>query len=228
MSPSFLDRVLGRVSPPAEAERPPSPGPSKSVAPAESPRTRGKYLDITDPSARLEAVGESHYQEALHNAVGGWPREYVTYEVVATLMAEPNNLYDENAIAVGVGARVVGYLSRRDAVAYRRLFQKLGSTGYAGASCQAVICGGGSDRPNLGIFLRAADPRSAEHRAEGSDTPLPPVAQLVRPAEERPKAAGPASERHGESQTLWCERGQHHWERAATRGRPPRNCPDHR
>jgi len=227
MSPSFLDRLLGRVSPPGDAEQRLSARAWRPAATAASLQPSGKYFDMTDASARLDAVGESNYQDALREAVGGWPRDYVTHELVPTLIAEPDNLYDKNAIAVRAGASVVGYLARRDAVAYRRLFEQLLGAGYLGASCQAVICGGGVDRPSLGIFLRAAKPLAAEHRLRGSETPLLPVAQLVTSGTEPPSEPG-ASPGGRETRTLWCERGQHHWERPATRGRLPRNCPDHR
>ena len=223
---SFRDRLLRRLTPEVVKAPPPPDGAAPNVPSAKSGTRRRDYFDITDTSARLEAVGESHYQEALREAVGGTPTEYVTCEVVATLIAEPDNPYDNNAIAVHVGSSIVGYLSRRDAGAFRGFFGQLGTKQYRGASCRAVICGGGVATPSLGIFLRASDPGSAESRLLGSDAPLPPVAVLVEGSGERTSSAA-ISSNNRDVQMLWCERGGHRWERPPTRGRPPRNCPDH-
>jgi len=226
MTPSFVNRLLGKARPTADAVHTAEPGAFGSAADAKSNPPAREYFDITDAAARLEAVGESHYQQALRSVIGGWPHDYVVCEVLATLVAEPGNPYDSNAIAVRVEGNKVAHLARRDAAAYQGLFAQLRTEHYLGASCRAVICGGDSDRPSLGIFLRAADPRSAERQLRCSDLPLPPVAQLVTSATERQIGTRTAST-HGSPQTLWCERGQHTWERAATRGRVPRNCPEH-
>src|SRR5262245_11011731 len=67
----------------------------------------------------LEVVGESHYQDALWQAVGRRTTERVRVEIQAVLVAESDNAYDRNAIAVWTGGNKVGYLSREDAEAYR-------------------------------------------------------------------------------------------------------------
>lgn len=30
------------------------------------------------------------------------------------------------------------------------------------------------------------------------------------------------------TQKLWCEKGEHHWDRESVRGKRPKNCPDHK
>jgi hypothetical protein len=48
----------------------------------------------------LEVVGESQYQEALWQIVGGWRREAVRQVCEAVLLPELDNPYDQNAIRV--------------------------------------------------------------------------------------------------------------------------------
>jgi HIRAN domain len=67
----------------------------------------------------LEVVGESHYQDALWRVTRGRTVERVRVEVQAVLLAEPDNPYDPNAIAVLMDGGKVGYLCRDDAEAYR-------------------------------------------------------------------------------------------------------------
>lgn len=92
----------------------------------------------------LEVVGESHYQPALRAEAG---RGEVRHKCRALLVLEDGNPYDDQAVRVDVGARTVGYLSRRNARIYRRLINDLGNL-----ECDAVIVGGGKGR-SLGIWL---------------------------------------------------------------------------
>jgi hypothetical protein len=106
----------------------------------------------------LEVVGESHYQEALWETVGGFRTTPVEEPCVAVLNPEPSNPYDRNAIRATINDRLVGYLSREDAIDYlpglRRLMTKC-DTGRV--ALRGVIVGGGP-RPDgvgfLGVFLR--------------------------------------------------------------------------
>lgn len=71
-----------------------------------------------------EVVGESHYTRALARCFkagdvdDSGKRSYVSVELVA----ENNNKYDKNAVAVVSEFGVVGYLSRDDAKLYRKLY----------------------------------------------------------------------------------------------------------
>jgi hypothetical protein len=73
----------------------------------------------------LEVVGESFHAENLELIVSqmAQPRHFVrdklNLPVHAVLKAETDNHYDANAIAVLVGGRMVGHLSRENAAAYR-------------------------------------------------------------------------------------------------------------
>lgn len=111
------------------------------------------------PSGRAArwVVGESYYQPALCSlakwAPGG---DKVSHNIVAMLVPEPDNPYDENAIAVRIEGRKVGHLSGEDAVRYgpgvRRLMAEQGDH----VALTGVIAGGGylDGEPRLlGVFL---------------------------------------------------------------------------
>ena len=131
-------RLLGSPSVPAEV--------------ASAPR-----VAILSGSATLEVVGESFYQDALWDLVGGVCSDYVRQDAVAVLEPEPTNPHDANAVRVLIDGRMVGYLSREDAAAYlgglRGLLERArpGCVGLHG-----VICGGGQRGGRigcLGVFL---------------------------------------------------------------------------
>jgi hypothetical protein len=105
----------------------------------------------------LEVVGESHYQDALWQAIGGRRTDPVRFETHALLVPEPDNSYDPNAIKVLVGGVLVGYLSSEDAASYLPGLLRLIETSENGlVALDAAIVGGGP-RPDgigfLGIFL---------------------------------------------------------------------------
>jgi hypothetical protein len=106
----------------------------------------------------LEVVGESRYQDALWQIVGGWSRDPVRFPVEAVLLPEPNNRVDSNAIQVVVDGHVVGYLSREDAAVYLPGVLRLMASGPTGwhIALEGQIVGGGprGDRIGfLGVFL---------------------------------------------------------------------------
>lgn len=132
----FLSRLLGRST--------------VSASVALEPTVFGGY-------ETLEVVGESNYQDALWEIVGGFRRERVRFRCTAVLLPEPDNHYDENAIRVLVENRLVGYLGREDAAVYLPGLQRLigacesGCVGLAGH-----VVGGGARRGGvgfLGVFL---------------------------------------------------------------------------
>lgn len=68
----------------------------------------------------LEVVDEPHYQENLWRLVSPRRRgDQVRCAVQASLVAEDDNPYDANAVAVWVQGLKVGHLSRDDARRYR-------------------------------------------------------------------------------------------------------------
>jgi hypothetical protein len=106
----------------------------------------------------LAVVGESHCQDALRAT-----REVCTEEFegrpafTAALVAEPENSYDSNAIAVWGPRGRLGYLSRDDAVEYREVFDEIRRRGEEGGACGAHLTGGDAGK-SYGVVLRLADP----------------------------------------------------------------------
>jgi hypothetical protein len=109
---------------------------------------------VTLPGAtEVRVVGESAYQDALLELTGG-RRHYggVRMERVACLVPEPGNPADPEAIAVTIGTRTVGYLSRPEAARFRAaIAAAIERSGEA--SCSAVIVGGWErEHGNVGLF----------------------------------------------------------------------------
>lgn len=105
----------------------------------------------------LEVVGESNYQDALWSICGGVPGgARVRHAVVAVLVAEPENPYDENAISVRIDSHRVGYLDRQTALSYGDGLQALVSATGQHVALGGVIVGGGvraSGPGLLGVWL---------------------------------------------------------------------------
>jgi predicted Zn-ribbon and HTH transcriptional regulator len=105
----------------------------------------------------LEVVGESHYQEALWEIVGGRTSEPVRFEALALLIPNPDNEFDANAIEVWIDGLLVGHLSRQDAAAYRPgLIRLMQHSEVPPVALHAVVVGGGrrgSGLGYLGVFL---------------------------------------------------------------------------
>ena len=121
------------------------------------------------------------------------------HECTAALVPEPDNPHDPNAVMVQIEGRLVGYLSRADAVAYAPLVQSLAARGRT-AVCEAMVAGRGesSGTSNLGVFLRLpARPRVA--RAALTRDPLAAYRYARDP---RARVRLPASS------PMRCERGQ--------------------
>jgi hypothetical protein len=118
----------------------------------------GIEVAVLDGNDDLEVVGESYYQENLWRLVGPrWPDERVRHPVYAVLIAEDDNPYDANAVAVWVQGQKVGHLSRADARRYRPGLLSLQRRYGQPVALNGVIVGGGirEDGPGrLGVFLR--------------------------------------------------------------------------
>ena len=96
----------------------------------------------------LGLSGESHYQDALKAAKQSTAELEPTFE--ATLVAEPSNEFDPNAVAVIIAPfGKVGYVPK--AAAER--FQKIVRAARQPVHCQAKLLGGTSDRPLIGVVL---------------------------------------------------------------------------
>jgi hypothetical protein len=107
----------------------------------------------------VAVVGEASYQDAIRQICGSRRWEDVRCEVTAALIPEPTNKHDPNAIQVQIDSKVVGYLSRGDALDYGPMMQRLAARGKV-AACKAVIAGRGqgSETMNLGVFLHMCEP----------------------------------------------------------------------
>ncbi|MDZ5447786.1 hypothetical protein U2F26_34655 [Micromonospora sp. 4G57] len=104
----------------------------------------------------LEVVGESNYQEALWQVVGGRTRDRIRFGIHAALIPETDNPYDSNAISVWISGLRVGYLSRADAADYRSGLVALEARHGRRVALSGVVVGGGmrSDGPGmLGVWL---------------------------------------------------------------------------
>lgn len=104
----------------------------------------------------VEVVGESNYQQALEAVCGGRSKDGADSPCTAVLRHEPENPYDANAIRVEVDGRLVGYLNRHAAKAFRPVAERLAAQGEVG-TCDARIVGGWErdegDRGHFGIRL---------------------------------------------------------------------------
>lgn len=118
----------------------------------------GIEVALLDGNDDLDVVDESYYQENLWRLVGPrWPDERVRQPVYAVLIAEDDNPYDANAVAVWVQGLKVGHLSRANARRYRPGLLGLQRRYGQPVALSGVIVGGGirEDGPGrLGVFLR--------------------------------------------------------------------------
>lgn len=92
--------------------------------------------------ASHEVVGESHYLDHIKAVLGNTHSpEGAEHVLPALLIPEPDNVHDRNAVAVQIGGRKVGYLSRDEAPPYSRVLQRLSGQGLVG-QVQARIWAG--------------------------------------------------------------------------------------
>jgi len=76
---------------------------------------------------------------------------------IVTLVPEPDNAYDKNAIRVEIqGGAQVGYLSRDDAAEYRDVFQWLAKRNVVGIA-RAKLIGGVVGKPSIGVMIDILD-----------------------------------------------------------------------
>jgi hypothetical protein len=121
--------------------------------------TRRWRLVRLDNEGCVDVVGESNYQPALEAITGREDWVEVRHECTAVLVLEPSNPYDPNAVRVEIKGRLVGYLSRADAVSYGPYLRELAKDRRL-PCCQALISGRGqgSQTRNMGVFLYMAPP----------------------------------------------------------------------
>jgi hypothetical protein len=118
----------------------------------------GSRALVLDGDEDLEVVGESFHQDSLWGLVGGRgdPSPHVSKDIIAVLTAEPDNPYDNHAVAVSINGLKVGHLSREDARLYQPGLLALERKHGGPVALRGAIVGGGirEDGPGrLGVFL---------------------------------------------------------------------------
>lgn len=108
----------------------------------------------------LEVVGESHHQDVILALIGGRRSGRVRGTFLASLIPEPDNRYDPDAVSVRIDGRHVGYVTRPGAKAYKPILARLTEAGRV-AYCRADIVGGGrresGEQASYGVFVYAAE-----------------------------------------------------------------------
>lgn len=92
----------------------------------------------------VNVVGESHYQDELLSICGPKKNKGTNLVVDAVLILENTNIYDKNAVLVAINGLKVGYLSRENAIAYRKKIASLNQPN-SSFGCKAKIVGGWDD-----------------------------------------------------------------------------------
>ena len=132
----------------------------------------GKEVFLNGPDLfDIDVAGESHHQAPLAAMAGPRSREAKHFPVMASLTREPENPYDENAVAVQIDGCPVGYLHRIEAEEWANAIFALGP---ARVWCNAQIVGGWyrgpDDQGSYGVRLDVRRPFSIGGIAE----PPPP------------------------------------------------------
>lgn len=139
------------------------PSPAAPTAPPKDERAawmiHGMKAQLLDGGEDLEVVGESFHQDNLWQLVGGRHsfEQRVEVDICAVMVAENDNPYDANAVAIWIDGLKVGHLSRDDARRYRPGLLTLQEAQGVPIALRGVIVGGGmrADGPGrLGVFLR--------------------------------------------------------------------------
>lgn len=124
-----------RAPPPPAADRPAGAGyvPAQPGAPVEHWSDSGRML--------TEVVAESRYQATVRELAGEHGDANVDTRLQAVLAVDPHNPYDDKPVAVFVAGRMTGYLSPKDAEAFRTLQVRKEIEGQP-ISCDAAVRGG--------------------------------------------------------------------------------------
>jgi hypothetical protein len=157
----FLRRLRGET-------RWPPPGPITEWPVGPLNMTIEARAAIFDPTSEtVEVVGEGSYQGTLEQLAEGRTIDGArSQDHIALLIPEPTNPYDANAVRVVVAtakgdAATIGSLSRKDAIAFRRVIDRLAAEGRL-LACRARITGGWDrgtgDRGNFGVRLTLRAP----------------------------------------------------------------------
>jgi len=114
-------------------------------------REAGKAFGQTGKVGMLEGstshkvAGTSYHQDALEAIAGGHGVHGHDIEVMATLIPEPQNPHDRNAVAVRVDGRQVGHIARETAAEIQKLIIDAQRQHGVDICCRARIVGGWDD-----------------------------------------------------------------------------------
>lgn len=116
----------------------------------------------------LEVVGESYYQKALRQAQRRARKTPEGLVIDVVVRPEPDNPYDADAVCVVTanGDALLGHLSRDRAKQYKRALAECAQAGFT-VECTAVMRGGESDKPNIGIWLDLVFPAQLKSLLKG-------------------------------------------------------------
>ncbi|MEI7489681.1 MAG: hypothetical protein WCJ72_20135, partial [Chryseobacterium sp.] len=92
----------------------------------------------------VNAVGESNYQKELLNIHGPKKARGTNLIIDAVLVLENTNRYDKNAVLISINGLKIGYLSKENAIEYRKILISLNQAN-SNAGCKAQIVGGWDD-----------------------------------------------------------------------------------
>lgn len=92
----------------------------------------------------VNAVGESNYQKELLSIHGPRKARGANLIVDAVLVLENTNRYDQNAVLISINGLKIGYLSKENAIEYRKNLIRLNQSN-SNAGCKAKIVGGWND-----------------------------------------------------------------------------------
>ena len=146
-----------RAGPPEKTASPGYKHPGPITAQLDNGLASWLKVPAINIAAVVDVVGEQHYQDALEDVADG-RNAFGTRRrnVTATLVREPDNPYDTNAVRVEIAHAPVGHLSREDAPRFHAIIARLAKEGSC-ATCRALLTGGwdrsGGDRGLIGVKL---------------------------------------------------------------------------
>jgi hypothetical protein len=115
---------------------------------------------VGDGQFAFDIVGEGSYQESLEHFAGGKKTIGANVTVQVMVVPEDGNPHDANAVRVICQGVTVGYLSRRDAIAWRAALSEQQQK-VQNVTARAVIVGGWAndeDEGEFGMRLDVAKP----------------------------------------------------------------------
>ena len=144
----FWRRILGLDDQPASVPTTPRREPAKSRPSAARAVNLGDGVGF-----EMGIVGESYYGLEIKRIAGDRLKRGEEVVFTASLVRDPENQYDANAVAViGSFGKQIGHLSRDYAVEYQPLLQRLEAQGLT-ATCSAKMFGGTERKPSIGVWL---------------------------------------------------------------------------